>query len=74
MKNIMVLDKSDFNNYYGQELLANLESCEQIVFENTINFKTNLVFRGNEYSKTMDAFNRYLRHLSKTVDRIIINL
>ena len=74
MKNIMILDREDFNNYYGQELLANLESCPQIKFGNTLNFVTKTVFDGTQGSRVIDAFNIYLRNLSSSVERIIINL
>ena len=70
----MVLDKEDFNNYYGQELLANLESCPQIRFGDTLNFETKTIFNGTQNSSVVDAFNMYLRNLSRTVERIIINL
>ena len=74
MKSILLLNRSDFNNYYGEELLAHLEDIESININDTINFTTKTVFKGKTFVKTMDAFNMYLRHLSQTVDRIIINL
>jgi hypothetical protein len=72
MKDILTLSRSDFNNYYGGELLSNLESCPDINFGTTINFQTNTRFDGTIGSQVMDAFNIYLRHLSRTVSRIII--
>lgn len=74
MKSILLLNRSDFNNYYGEELLAHLEDIESININDTINFTTKTVFKGKTFVKTMDAFNMYLRYLSQTVDRIIINL
>ena len=54
MRNIMVLDKEDFNNYYGQELLANLESCPQIRFGDTLNFETKTIFNGTQNSSVSE--------------------
>jgi hypothetical protein len=72
MKDILLLNKSDFSGYHNEELLANLEGCQDINFGTTINMPTNLVFEGNTQSNVMNAFNAYLRHLSRTVSRIII--
>jgi hypothetical protein len=74
MKSILLLNRSDFNNYYGQELLAHLEGIKSININGTINFATNTRFQGDASIRVMEAFNMYLGFLSQTVSRIIINL
>lgn len=73
MENVLIMNRGDFKGYYNEELLANLEGCSDIVQNGIINFKTNTNFQGETRSRVMDAFNIYLRHLKKTVNRIIIN-
>ena len=64
---------SDMTSYYNAELLAYLQDCKDVNFGDTLNFSTNTRFEGTG-SKAVNAFNVYLRHLTKSVDRIIINL
>tara|TARA_R110000851_G_scaffold162614_5_gene306453 strand:+ start:207 stop:425 length:219 start_codon:yes stop_codon:yes gene_type:complete len=72
MKDVLILNRSDFKGYHNEELLANLDSCDDIKFGKSINFKTNTRFEGTG-SRVMDAFNIFLRHLTRSTDRIIIN-
>jgi len=74
MRNILILSRSDFSNYYGQELISNLEGVEDIRFGDALNFATNTNFHSNANPRVIEAFNVYLRQLRQTVERIIINL
>ena len=73
IKNILIVQASDMTSYYNGELLAYLKDCKDISFGDTLNFSTNTRFEGTG-SIAVGAFNTYLRILSNSIDRIIINL
>ena len=71
---ILLLSEEDFRMNYTSELLAYLEDVPSFKVGNTLNFRTNVIIRGTQDVKVLDAFNQYMRVLSQTVDRIIITL
>jgi hypothetical protein len=73
IRNILIVEGSDMLSYHNAELLAHLTDCQDIKFGDTLNFSTNTRFEGTG-SRAVEAFNIYLRFLSKSVERIIINL
>jgi len=74
MKDVIIVKAEDMKSSYNSQLLAHLEDIKEIRFGDTINFSTNTRFEGDATIPVIEAFNIYLRRLSRNVSRIIINL